>query len=46
MGKAEEEKKNAVDSFAELMASYVREDPNLKGGQVASNRVAKKGKKK
>lgn len=44
--KAEEEKKNAVDSFAELMASYVREDPNLKGGQVASNRVAKKGKKK
>ncbi|ROV91477.1 hypothetical protein VSDG_07150 [Cytospora chrysosperma] len=31
---------------AGLMASYVREDPNLKGGQVASNRVAKKGKKK
>ncbi|KAI3400228.1 hypothetical protein diail_4113 [Diaporthe ilicicola] len=35
-----------VDSFADLMASYVRDDPNLKGGEVASNRVAKKGKKK
>ncbi|KAK2602588.1 hypothetical protein N8I77_009106 [Diaporthe amygdali] len=35
-----------VDSFADLMATYVRDDPNLKGGQVASNRVAKKGKKK
>ncbi|ROW08919.1 hypothetical protein VMCG_02736 [Cytospora schulzeri] len=41
-----EKEKSEVDSFAELMASYVREDPNLKGGQVASNRVAKKGKKK
>lgn len=35
-----------VDSFADLMASYVRDDPSLKGGEVASNRVAKKGKKK
>lgn len=44
-GQAEKEKSDA-DSFAELMASYVREEPSLKGGQVASNRVAKKGKKK
>ncbi|ROW15358.1 hypothetical protein VPNG_02374 [Cytospora leucostoma] len=43
---AAEKQKSATDSFAELMASYVRDDPNLKGGQVASNRVAKKGKKK
>lgn len=41
-----EKEKDAVDSFSELMASYVREEPSLKGGQVASNRVAKKGKKK
>ncbi|KAK7749939.1 hypothetical protein SLS53_000521 [Cytospora paraplurivora] len=43
---AAEKQKSATDSFAELMASYVRDEPNLKGGQVASNRVAKKGKKK
>lgn len=36
----------SVDSLSDLMATYVRDDPNLKGGQVASNRVAKKGKKK
>lgn len=36
----------SIDSLSDLMATYVRDDPNLKGGQVASNRVAKKGKKK
>jgi hypothetical protein len=34
-----------IDSLSDLMATYVRDDPNLKGGQVASNRVEKKGKK-
>lgn len=36
----------ALDNLSDLMATYVRDEPNLKGGQVASNRVAKKGKKK
>lgn len=37
---------DALDNLSDLMATYVRDEPNLKGGQVASNRVAKKGKKK
>jgi hypothetical protein len=36
----------SIDNLSDLMATYVRDDPNLKGGQVASNSVAKKGKKK
>ena len=36
----------SLDNLSDLMATYVRDEPNLKGGQVASNRVAKKGKKK
>lgn len=36
----------SMDNLSDLMATYVRDEPNLKGGQVASNRVAKKGKKK
>lgn len=36
----------ALDNLSDLMATYVRDEPSLKGGQVASNRVAKKGKKK
>ena len=35
-----------LDNLSDLMATYVRDEPSLKGGQVASNRVAKKGKKK
>ncbi|KUI57967.1 54S ribosomal protein L36, mitochondrial [Cytospora mali] len=45
-GESESKVQSDTESFAELMASYVRDDPNLKGGQVASNRVTKKGKKK
>lgn len=37
---------SSMDNLSDLMATYVRDEPNLKGGQVASNRVAKKGKKK
>lgn len=43
---ASEDEGASVDSLYDLMATYVRDEPNLKGGQVASNRVAKKGKKK
>ncbi|KUI63867.1 54S ribosomal protein L36, mitochondrial [Cytospora mali] len=45
-GEGESKVQSDTDSFAELMASYVRDEPSLKGGQVASNRVTKKGKKK
>lgn len=34
-----------ADSFESLMASYVREQPNLKGGQVAGKGVNSKKKK-
>ncbi|KAJ4389077.1 hypothetical protein N0V93_006539 [Gnomoniopsis smithogilvyi] len=36
----------AEDSFESLMASYVREQPNLKGGQVAGKGFNSKNKKK
>lgn len=45
-GKGGEKDEGALDNLSDLMATYVRDEPNLKGGQVASNRVAKKGKKK
>lgn len=34
-----------ADSFESLMASYVREQPSLKGGQVAGKGVNSKKKK-
>lgn len=34
------------DSFASLLAGYVRDQPNLKGGMVAGKHTDKKGKKK
>lgn len=34
------------DSFASLLAGYVRDQPNLKGGMVAGKNTTKKGKKK
>lgn len=46
---AEEAKKHEAadeDSFTNLMASYVREQPNLKGGQVAGKGSGGKKKKK
>lgn len=46
-GKTGGKDEDALDNLSDLMATYVRDEPNLKGGQVASsNRVAKKGKKK
>ncbi|KAG8158792.1 hypothetical protein KVR01_011235 [Diaporthe batatas] len=45
-GGGEEDDSGAMDNLSDLMATYVRDEPSLKGGQVASNRVAKKGKKK
>lgn len=45
-GKEAGRDEGALDNLSDLMATYVRDEPNLKGGQVASNRVAKKGKKK
>lgn len=45
-GKEASKDDGALDNLSDLMATYVRDEPNLKGGQVASNRVAKKGKKK
>lgn len=46
---AEAAAKDAVaaeaDSFESLMASYVREQPSLKGGQVAGKGVNSKKKK-
>lgn len=36
----------AEDSFESLMASYVREQPNLKGGQVAGKGFNSKKQKK
>lgn len=56
MIKAAEEKEKAAaeaaaqeaadaDSFESLMASYVREQPNLRGGQVAGKGVNSKKKK-
>lgn len=45
-GKAPAKDDGGLDNLSDLMATYVRDEPNLKGGQVASNRVAKKEKKK
>lgn len=42
---AEKEAAAAQDSFESLMSSYVREQPSLKGGQVAG-KGSNKGKKK
>lgn len=41
-----EDEGSSMDNLSDLMAMYVRDEPSLKGGQVASSRVAKKGKKK
>lgn len=43
---AEKEAAEAEDSFESLMASYVREQPSLKGGQVAGKGFNSKNKKK
>lgn len=45
-GKGAGKDDGGLDNLSDLMATYVRDEPSLKGGQVASNRVAKKGKKK